>query len=82
MSASRPLSPQQRRETGHCGTSHLCQSETSGAASSHTLTLDYGLCGALNPHIDLIAERYKIDRLGQQRLSAILQRCAFRIASP
>ena len=28
MSASRPLTPQQRRESGHSGTSHFCQSAT------------------------------------------------------
>ena len=36
-------------------------------------------CGAFNPHVDLIAERRKADRLGQKRLSAILQRLALRL---
>ena len=28
------------------------------------LTARRPLCGAFNPHIDLVAERYKVDRLG------------------
>ena len=31
------------------------------------------LCGAFNPHVDLIAELCKVDRLCQKRLSAVLE---------
>ena len=34
---------------------------------------------AFNPDVYLVAERYEVDRLGQKRLSAILQRPAFRL---
>jgi hypothetical protein len=43
------------------------------------LTARRPLCGAFNPHIDLVAERYKVDRLGQKRLGAILQCLALRL---
>ena len=29
------------------------------AGSSHIRDLGYGLCGAFNPHIDLVTERYR-----------------------
>ena len=35
--------------------------------------------GAFNPHVYLVTERYKVDRFGQKRLGAILQRLAFRL---
>ena len=44
MSASRPLLPQQRRESGHSGTSHLCQNRRRRArANDLALRMDAGL---------------------------------------
>jgi hypothetical protein len=34
---------------------------------------------AFNSHVYLVTQRYEVDRLGQKRLSAILQRLAFRL---
>src|SRR5450759_3680168 len=47
-------------------------------AGTHQTRLVW-LCSASDAHVDFAAERPEIDRLGQKRLSAVLQRLALRL---
>jgi hypothetical protein len=47
---------------------------SSGSVQCNVIrTLVVASCGALNPTIDFTAERPKVDRLGQERLGAVLE---------
>ena len=76
MSASCSLSPQQRRKST---LRHFAFVPMHNSGLTHRSKIRRKLCGVFNPLVNFIAERRKVDRLGQKRLSAVLERLTFRL---